>query len=111
MSYVGRRLVQNKQIGLTKAQRARDWSLVTQLVSGAARAEAHDSQSRGHFPPPPPADSFNLAFCKGNRVTLEPARIQPAQDVGCLCGLAGGLAAIACSRYSFFLPFLFFSKL
>lgn len=41
----------------------------------------------------PRSDFLSAAFCKGNRVTLQPARIQTAQDFGNLFGLAGGLTA------------------
>ena len=42
----------------------------------------------------PQSDFFNSASCKGNRVTLQPAKLQTAQNFGNLFGLAGGLAAI-----------------
>lgn len=55
--------------------------MVTQRGVAGNQAETHDFQSRGHFPPLPfpQPDFFNSAFCKGNRMTLQPARIQTAQ--------------------------------
>lgn len=85
--------------------------MVTQQVTGAARLKLMTSSlvDMSLLPLHPQSDSFNSAFCKGNRVTLQPAKIQTAQNFGNLFGLAESLAAILFSCEFFSPPPLFFS--
>lgn len=84
--------------------------MVTQQVTGAARLKLMTSSlvDMSLLPLHPQSYFFNSAFCKGNRVTLQPAKIQTAQNFGNLFGLAAGLAAILFGCEFFFLPFFFF---
>lgn len=59
------------------------------------------------LPLPPQSDFFNSAFCKGNLVTLQPARIQTAQTFKNLWA-GWGPAAVLFRGWFFFLLFLSF---
>lgn len=87
--------------------------MVTQQVTGAARLKLMTSSlvDMSLLPLHPQSDSFNSAFCKGNRVTLQPAKIQTAQNFGNLFGLAESLAAILFGCEFFPPPFFFLLKL
>lgn len=70
--------------------------MVTQQVLRAARQKLMipGLVDTSPLPLPPQSDCFNPAFCRGNRVTPQPTRIQTVQNFGNLFGLAGGLVAI-----------------
>lgn len=84
--------------------------MITQPVTGAARLKLMTSSlvDASLLPLRPQSDFFNSAFCKGNRVTLQPAkkfRLHRVSETS--LGWLGALLQFCLPASPFFSPFFF----